>query len=256
MKIGFVGTGKISSAVVKAICSSKLKDFRIFVSPRNEMTSKSLAEKHNEVTRCGSNQEVIEHADILFIALKTDVYESVIERLTFRKEQTIVSLIPFSTYEHLKKLVYPVVHICRATPLPTVVNHICPIPVYKPNDAVLNLLSSIGQVFEVETEEQFHTIWTITSLISPYYDLMAGISDWAMRNSVEKSMADKYVADMFSSLALAASKSVSPDFGALSVHAATPGGLNEWTAKSIRDSGAHTAYIKAAEYILHRFEKK
>lgn len=256
MKIGFIGTGNISSAVIEAICRSKLKEFQIFVSPRNEKISNSLAAKYDEVTRCESNQDVITHADIIFIALKTDVYEAILNELSFREEQTIISLIPFSTHARLKELVYPTVTICRATPLPTVVNHICPIQVYKPNEDVLRILNSIGQVLEIETEKQLHTIWTLTGLISPYYDLMAEISDWAVRNSVEKSIADKYVADMFSSLALAASKSESPDFSAMSAHAATPGGLNEWTAKSIRDAGAHSAYTEAAEYILNRFERK
>ena len=42
MKIGFIGTGKIASAVIEAICTSKLMDYEIFVSPRNDVKSRKL----------------------------------------------------------------------------------------------------------------------------------------------------------------------------------------------------------------------
>lgn len=255
MKIGFIGTGKISSAVIEAICTSKLNDYEIFVSPRNEMRSRKLDGQFSRVTRSISNQEVLDNSDIVFIALKPDIYEHVLSGLSFRKEHMIVSLIPFSTISNLLRLVAPAKNITRATPLPTVVNHICPIQVYNSNPVVNKILECIGQVLDVETEEQLHTIWTLTCLISPYYDLMSELSNWAVSNSVDKSLADKYVADMFNSLALAASKSNNPDFEMLSSHAATPGGLNEWTAKEIGRKGANAEYSKAANYIRGKFQK-
>jgi pyrroline-5-carboxylate reductase len=253
MNIGFIGTGKISSAVIEAICTSDLQDYQIFVSPRNAIKSTRLEEKFSEVTRTESNQEVVVRAEIIFIALKPDVYKEVLSDLRFKPEHIIVSLIPFSSYGVLKKLVAPAKDISRATPLPTVVNHVCPIQVFRAGETVKRILGTIGQLIEVETEEQLHTIWTLTCLISPYYDLMSELSEWAAGNNVDKELADKYIADMFHSLAKAASLSDAPDFKVLSSHAATPGGLNEWTARSIDGLEAHTAYTKAADFILSKF---
>lgn len=255
MKIGFVGTGKIASAVIEAICTSELNDYEIFVSPRNEIKSRKLENQFSRVKRSISNQDVLDNSEIVLIALKPDIYEHVLSGLSFRKEQLVVSLIPFSTHANMLRLVAPADKITRATPLPTVVNHICPIQVYNSNPEVNVLLECIGQVLDVKTEEQLHTIWTLTCLISPYYDLMSEISNWAVRNSVDKHLADKYVADMFNSLAFAASKNMNPDFSSLSSHAATPGGLNEWTAKEIARKGANVEYTKAADYILSKFQK-
>jgi pyrroline-5-carboxylate reductase len=255
MRIGFIGTGKIASAVVEAICTGGLKDYKIFVSPRNEKRSVDLESRFSQVRRMGSNQEVVDNSDIVFVALKPDIYEEVLASLDFRAQQNLVSLIPFSTLKRLKQLVNPAINISRATPLPTVVNHFCPIQVYRPCKPVLKILESIGQVLVIDTEEELHTIWTLTCLISPYYDLMSELSLWAKKNKVAVETADRYIAGMFSSLSHAAAKSEFPDFGLLSSHAATPGGLNEWTAESIESSGAHKSYTLAADYILDKFKK-
>ena len=42
MKLGFIGTGKITSAVVTGICNSKIKYSKIIVSERNKKISKQL----------------------------------------------------------------------------------------------------------------------------------------------------------------------------------------------------------------------
>lgn len=256
MTIGFIGTGKISSAVVEAICTAGNSHLEIVVSPRGERNSRRLEEKYEQVTRAESNQEVADRSEIVFIALKTDIYSDVLRTISFRKEQMIVSFIPFSTISLLSELVAPAHIIGRATPLPSVVNHVCPIQVFNIVPEVRAILGSIGQVLEVETEEQLHALWTLTCLISPFYDLMEGISNWTTENGVDRNMADRYVADLFHSLTLAAVKEENPDFRVLSRHAATPGGLNEWSARSIAESGAHSEYARAATHILKLFGNK
>ena len=45
MDLGFIGVGKISSAVIEGISKSKLKYKKIIISPRNKLISKSLKKK-------------------------------------------------------------------------------------------------------------------------------------------------------------------------------------------------------------------
>ena len=253
MNIGFLGTGKISSAIVEAICTSDLNDYQVFLSPRNKEKSLLLESKFNRVTRLISNQEVVDSSDIIFLALRPNIFKEVLSELTFSKDQSVISAIPFSTYGDLMKLISPATSVSRAIPLPTVMTHVCPIPVYKPSEKAMRVLNAIGQPFEVNSEKELHTIWTLTCLISPYYDMLNAIAKWASNNSVDQDLATKYVADMFNTLTNAAHQSSIPDFDNLSHHAATPGGLNEKTAKQIQNDGAHDAYVKAAEGILELF---
>jgi pyrroline-5-carboxylate reductase len=255
MRIGFIGIGKISSSVVESICTSGLNNYEIFLSPRNQDKSKELAAQFERVSRADSNQEVLDRSDIVFIALRPPIYKDVISDLYFREDHIVVSLIPFSFYSDILKLITPAKNLSRATPLPTVITHTCPIPVYKPNPTVWRILQHIGQPFEIPTEEELHTIWTLTCLISPYYDLLDSLTRWAADNYVEKEVASKYIADMFHTLSNAAHLQEKPDFNELSQHAATPGGLNERTAKEIEKSGAHEAYVNAAQTIRALFKR-
>ena len=42
MKLGFIGTGKITSSVVTGICGSKISFKKILVSPRNKNVARKL----------------------------------------------------------------------------------------------------------------------------------------------------------------------------------------------------------------------
>ena len=253
MNIGFIGTGKISHALVHAFCATDPVDFRILLSPRNEQVSEALAKEFKNVSRLSGNQEVIDHSDLVFIALRPDVCKEVLSRLHFRADQRIISLIPYLKYHELADLVAPAKKLCRAIPLPTVVNLVCPIPVYKPDDVMLDLLGKIGQTLVIDEENHLHVIWTLTGLITPFYDLLSELSKWANDKGVDQKLADKYVADLFNSLTNAASISEEPDFESLSRHAATPGGLNEKAGMEIRRSGAHKEYLRSAGSLLERF---
>jgi len=45
MKLGFIGTGKITSAVVTGICRSKISFKKILLSPRNRNVARELKKK-------------------------------------------------------------------------------------------------------------------------------------------------------------------------------------------------------------------
>ena len=49
MKIGFIGTGQITKAVVTGIISSKLKVNKIYISERNKKISKNLKSKSKKI---------------------------------------------------------------------------------------------------------------------------------------------------------------------------------------------------------------
>ena len=42
MKLGFIGTGRIASSVIKGICSSKISYTKILISPRNKTIAQDL----------------------------------------------------------------------------------------------------------------------------------------------------------------------------------------------------------------------
>ena len=66
MKLGFIGTGKITESVVTGISSSKIKYSKILVSPRNLYIAKKLSKKNKKVSIGKSNQEIINSCCLLY----------------------------------------------------------------------------------------------------------------------------------------------------------------------------------------------
>jgi pyrroline-5-carboxylate reductase len=254
MKIGCIGVGKIAGAIVEGLCTSGTDAPEIFLSPRNAEKSTVLAKKYAAVTRLESNQAVLDHSDLVVIALRPAVAVEVLSGLRFDRRHIIVSLIPLLKYADLLPAVAPAVEVSLAIPLPTVMHHRCPIPLFRAGEAVVKLFSRIGQPLPVADEGQLHTLWTLTGLITPFYEQLGALSEWATAHAVHRTTADTYIADMFESLSYMAQQSAPIDFSLLAQHAATPNGMNEQAGREIRDSGAHHAWILAADHLLQRFK--
>ncbi|AXT18890.1 hypothetical protein D7030_00820 [Flavobacteriaceae bacterium AU392] len=255
-KIGFIGVGKIASAVVEGLCTSKIENVFIHLSPRNSRNSSALASKFSNVKKMSSNQEVINTSDIIFITLRPLDAKRELENLRFNKHHIVISLIPYLLSSELHKIVKPANHVSRAIPLPTVINHNCPIPIFNPNETILEIFNYIGQPLVVKNEKELHSIWTLTGLITPLYNLMGELSDWTQENGVSKEVSNKYVSDLFQSLAYAAQNAKVISFEELANHAATPNGMNEQAGKEIRGNGSHNIYRDAANNLLSKFTQK
>ena len=75
MKLGFIGTGKITYSVVTGICSSKIKFSTILVSPRNRLTARKLAKNNRKVKIAKSNDEIVKACNWIFLAVTPTVAE-------------------------------------------------------------------------------------------------------------------------------------------------------------------------------------
>lgn len=130
-------------------------------------------------------------SEVVFIALRPDISREVIRGIKFTGYHTVISLAPYLKFTDLVQLVKPAATVSRAIPLPTVIYHNCPIPVYNSNETAEFIFSHLGQTFSVDNEEDLHTIWTLTCLITPYYDLLGELSGWTISKGIKKSTAYK-----------------------------------------------------------------
>jgi len=253
MKIGFIGIGKIAAAIVQGLCTSPAQGLQLFISPRNEELSTSLTARYPDVRRLGANQDVVDASDIVIIAVRPPVAKEVLAALRFREDQTVVSLVALLPHEPLRSLTRPAAVVCRAIPLPTVVQHNCPIPLYHADERTERLFGYLGETQHVHDEKALYALWTLTGLITPYYDLLGRLSEWTAAHGVAPETANAYVANLFQSLSYLAQQSQPIDFAELSHHAATPGGINEQAGREIAAAAAHDAWTTAADRLLTRF---
>jgi pyrroline-5-carboxylate reductase len=154
MKLGFVGTGEITSAIVTGLNSSTAQ-FSIRVSPRNRETATELANRFAVVSIALSNQDVVDASEVVVIAVRPAIAPSVISELHFRPDHCVISLVSGLSLQRLSELVAPATRIIRAVPLPSTARRAGPTGTYPSDQLANDLFGSIGTVFPVESEHEF-----------------------------------------------------------------------------------------------------
>ena len=77
MKLGFIGTGKITSAVVTGICGSNISYKKIIISYRNKSIAQSLKKRFKKITISKDNQEIVNTCDWIFLSVIPTVGEKI-----------------------------------------------------------------------------------------------------------------------------------------------------------------------------------
>ena len=104
MNLGFIGTGKIASSVIKGICKSSIRYDKIIISYRNKKISKNLKKRFKKISIEKNNQTIIDRSDWIFLAITPTVGKKILKDLKFKSRHTIISFISTITLPELKKI--------------------------------------------------------------------------------------------------------------------------------------------------------
>ena len=84
MKIGFIGTGNMGSAMIKGLVTSEyVSGDKINIFDVNKEKSKELSEKYN-VNSLQNEIEIVDNSDIVVLSVKPNIYGSVLEKIKDR----------------------------------------------------------------------------------------------------------------------------------------------------------------------------
>ncbi len=255
MKLGFVGTGKITSSVVTGICRSKTSFKKILLSPRNRNIAKRLKKQFKKVSIAKNNQEIINSCNWIFLAVTPTVGQKIIKNLKFRPSQTIVSFISTMTLPQLKKAIKVKATIVRAIPLPPISLRKGPVPMFPPNKKVKNFFNKLGTTVEISNEKLSKNFWSTSGMMAPFYELLSTMSNWLVKRGVKRDKAQKYVTSLFLALSEDAVVNSNKDLKHLVKESQTPRGLNEQGVKELRKAGFYRATEKTLNSILKRLNK-
>jgi len=255
MKLGFIGTGKITSSVVTGICRSKISFKKIILSPRNRNIAKKLKRKFKKVAIAKNNQEIINSCNWIFLAVTPTVGNKIIKNLKFKSGQTIVSFISTMTLPQLKKVIKVKAKIFRAIPLPPISLRKGPVPVFPPNKRVKNFFDKLGTTVEISNEKLSKNFWSTSGMMAPFYELLSTMSNWLVRRGVKRDKAQKYITSLFVALSEDAVVNSNKDLKHLVKESQTPRGLNEQGVKELRKAGFYRSTEKTLNSILKRLNK-
>lgn len=252
MKLGFIGTGVITEAIILGLQKAAYSVDEIVVSSRTKEISARLAESFDNVCVSDDNDEIVRAADLLFLAVLPQNAEAVITPLTFRAEQQIVSLIATISIETLKDWTHPDAKICRAIPLPSVADLSCATVVYPPTPAVETLFDALGESIPAHTIEEFDSFVVASTMMGYYYGVSESAAQWLCAQGIDYANARAYLARSFQNLANTATNSPTESFDELRERHSTPGGLNEQFFRKFVEEGGENAVAKAFENVANR----
>ena len=255
MKLGFIGTGKITSSVVAGICGSQISFKKIILSPRNRNIAKKLKRKFRKVYIAKNNKEIVNSCNWIFLAVTPTVGNKIIKNLKFKSGQTIVSFISTMTLSQLKKAIKVKAKIFRAIPLPPISLRKGPVPVFPPNKKVKNFFDKLGTTVEISNEKLSKNFWSTSGMMAPFYELLSTMSNWLLKRGVKREKAQKYITSLFVALSEDAVENSKKDLKHLVKESQTPRGLNEQGVKELRKAGFYRSTEKTLNNILKRLNK-
>jgi pyrroline-5-carboxylate reductase len=245
VRLGFIGTGAITSAIVAGLNAAGGGD-AILVSPRNAETAAALAAKFPSVTVAASNQAVLDGSDVVMLAVRPQVGAEVLSELRFRADHRVISLMAIMPLEQVRAMVAPAQKVTRAVPLPLVADCCGPTPIFPPDQVAAGIFDRLGTAIEATS--------AATATMAPYFTFAEEIAAWLTRHGVPAADARRYVATVHQGLGNIAVATPEHSLAALAGEFATRGGINEQVLAHMKARGAFAALSEGLDAVLERMK--
>lgn len=236
-RIGFLGVGTISEAVVRAMCARPGITDEILLSPRSAERSHALASEFTRCQRLSSNQEVVDASDIVVLGMRPQQMDEALAEITFRSDQVIASFIAGTPPSGIAPLVAPATSVCQLIPLPPITLHKGPLVVCPGVPEVLTTFRDLGDLIVLDDESRIRVLSCASAIMSTYFELQNRVIDWIADHGVAADIASRYVRSELEGLA--AVGQVTPDSRRRDLPAEfqTKGGLNERVRAGLLERG-------------------
>ena len=252
MKLGFIGTGALTSAIVTGLKSVADNSVSVLLSPRNEAIAASLASRYSDVRVAADNQAVLDNCDTIMLAVRPQIARDVLPELQFRRSHHLVSLIATLSREDIAALTAPVEHVTKALPMPMIARRqgatiICP-----PDPGVAAFFGRLGKVIEVENSSEFDALSVATATFATYFKYLDTIHGWLKDHGVADVKGRDYVATLFKALGNAPETTPDAGFMHLAEEYATRGGLNEQILRELTTRNVFDAFAESLDGVHRR----
>lgn len=192
MRVGFLGTGEITAAMVRGL---KGQGHQILVSPRNAATAATLAAQVPGVA-IAPNEQLVAQSDVVFLCLLARVAQEVLPTLPFRPGQTVISVMVDAPLATLRQLCAPATDIAITIPLPPITTGGCPLPVYPASPALDALFGARNLILPQPSEAALNAHLGASALCSPILDQLLTATEWLTDHTGNPAAAEAYIAAM------------------------------------------------------------
>jgi len=236
MKIGFIGVGTLSSAVVSAM-AHKYPERTIYLSPRSNDKVSALTAANPNVHRLESNQDVIEACDIVMLGMLPPQAADVLSTLVFSERHIVVSFVVGISAHDIGEMVYPAQKVCRVTPITTIELFAGPITVFPAFEEVVEAFTGLGEIIQVSSELDMKLLGCSSAILSTYFEFQNTVINWATTQGVDNETASIYIRHLLSGLSAVGLSKDNSELASLPAKHQTPGGLNERVRNGLMAAG-------------------
>jgi pyrroline-5-carboxylate reductase len=251
MRIGFVGTGVISAAVIEGLC--RVGDGEtapeIVVSPRSEAISKDLAARHPNVRRAATNQNVVDPADVVCLGVLPSQLPEVAGTLRFRDHQIVISFVFGADPEGIAAGIDADVRVCQAVPLPTAARREGPLLLYPSIPEARDVLAPLGTLIEPKDPAQMAAYALGGAQMSSFFAMAQEAIEGLAAHGAPHAGARDYMMSMFGALAGTGLATDVDELRLLPERHETPGGVNEACRQQLERVGWIAGYRSGIEAV-------
>ena len=253
MKIGFIGLGNMASAIIGGITGKGIVAASDIIGADKFPAAVEKAAKNLGIDATEDNKKVVSAADILFLAVKPQMFPDVIQEIkdTVRAETVIVSIAPGKTIEWLVGLFGKELKIVHCMPnTPALVGEGCTGVCH--NDKVtaeefaqvLQILNSFGKAMEVP-EHLMDTVVGVSGSSPAYvFMLIEAMADAAVADGMPRAQAYEFAAQaVYGSARMVLETGKHP--GELKDMVCSPAGTTIEAVRVLEEMGFRSAIIEA-----------
>lgn len=253
MRLGFVGTGVITQAIVTGLVRVGAPFDSIMLSDRNAQTAADLAALDPRIRVCDSNQAVVDESDVVCLAIRPQIAHDVLAELKFSASHRVISFVAGMNMNELKKRIDNTQNIVRAIPLPAVADALGSTTLYPQDEVAHKLFSLLGVAVEVENEHLFDCLSAATATMASFYAVLESQAQWLVEQGLAYDKARAFLAAYSLGLAHGA-KTSDASFDDLVNQSMTAGGINEQLHHELLAKANYEQYQHALAGVLDRIE--
>ena len=155
------------------------------LSPRNADSAAALAAMWpDRITVAQNNQEVVDMANVVCVAVLPSQCQSVLRALVFSADHTVLSFVSTANIADIQPAVFPAATVVRAIPMPPIAKGAGPLPIYPRNSDVARIFDNVGALLVLDDETEFAALLSVSALMAPFYYLQHAVESWVRSKGV------------------------------------------------------------------------
>lgn len=253
MKLGFIGTGNMASAIMGGIIGKKMISAEEIIGADLFAPGREKVKEQFGIQVTEKNQEVVEKAEVIILSVKPQFYEDVINQIKdcVKKEQIIITIAPGKTLAWLAEKFGKEVKIVRTMPnTPALVGEgmtaMCPNEHMEKEETeyVKRLLESFGRV-EVVPERLMDVVVSVSGSSPAYVFMMIeAMADSAVSGGMPRAQAYQFAAQaVYGSAKMVLETGKHP--GELKDMVCSPAGTTIEAVRTLEEMGFRSSIIEA-----------